>query len=209
MVSVRRIAMTSVVVFLAVCIGVGVPAAEEAKRSSDAIAAEAATSGAAGMDQDLRETGNAPAVLRAPGLSKGVDSIIAAIRKREVELARREQKIAERERTVVELESRLEKRAGEIDRIREEVEQRISSWVAQGQDRTAQLASVYSAMPPAKAGALLNKLELDLAVAVVRAMKKKSSAGVLAAMRPDRALLVSRRLLRPLDPNADAPAARR
>lgn len=180
--------------------------------ASSAWAQESASTSDASASFDaarLRDEGSGPQVLRAPGLSKGVDVIIAAIRKREVELARREQKIAERERAVVELESRIESRATEVDRIRVEVEGRISEWVSQGQDRVAQLASVYASMPPPKAGALLNRLDLDLAVSVIRGMKKKSSAGVLAAMRPDRALLVSRRLLKPLDPKTDAPASKR
>lgn len=148
-------------------------------------------------------------LLNAPGLSRGVDAIIAEIRKREVELALREQRVAERERAVVELEGMIDKRATDLDRIREEVENRIEDWSRQGQDRVSQLADVYSSMPPERAGSLLNKLELDLAVSVVRSMKKKSSASVLAAMRADRALLVSRRMLKPLDPNTDSPAARK
>ena len=138
-----------------------------------------------------------------------MDAIIAEIRKREVDLQRREQRVAERERAVVEIENLIDRRSLELDRIRQEVEDRISEWAAQGEDRVMQLANVYSSMPPEKAGDLLGKLDLDLAVAVVRSMKKKQSAGVLAAMRPDKALLVSRRLLKPLDPTTDAPAARR
>ncbi|HEB90860.1 MAG TPA: hypothetical protein ENI85_14900 [Deltaproteobacteria bacterium] len=156
----------------------------------------------------LKEEGSAPRFLNAPGLSKGVDAIIAEIRKREVDLALREQRVAERERAVVELESLIEKRSVQLDRIRAEIEDRISDWTAQGQDRVMQLANVYSSMPPTKAGALLGKLDLDLAVSIIRGMKKKSSAGVLAAMRPDRALEISRRMLKPLDPTTDAPAAK-
>ncbi|MGB0619697.1 MAG: MotE family protein [Myxococcota bacterium] len=161
------------------------------------------------IDPDALKDGNTSLdLLNAPGLSRGVDSIIAEIRKREVDLALREQRVAERERAVVELEDMIEKRAKDLDRIRQEVEDRISEWSRQGRDRVQQLADVYAAMPPEKAGKLLDKLDLDLAVSVVRSMKKKSSAGVLATMRADRALLVSRRMLRPLDPTTDAPAAR-
>lgn len=157
----------------------------------------------------LKQNGTGPELLNVAGLSKGVDGIIAEIRKREVGIALREQRVAERERSVVELEMMIEKRALELDRIRQEVEDRIGSWTAQGQDRVDQLSSVYASMPPLKAGDLLSRLDLDLAVSVVRSMKKKSSAGVLAAMRPDRALEVSRRLLKPLDPQTDSPAAPR
>ena len=145
--------------------------------------------------------------LRVPALSRGVDSILGQVREREVALVLREQAVAERERSVAELEQRIDQRARELDRIRAEVEDRIHAWASQSGDRVAQLAKVYAEMPEAKAGSLLGRLELDLAVSVIRQMKKKSSAGVLAAMGSDRALLVSERLLKPLDPTTDAPAA--
>lgn len=160
-------------------------------------------------DPGTLKEGRSPVdLLNAPGLSRGVDSIIAEIRKREIALALREQRVAERERAAAEIETRLDDKAIGLDRIREEVENRISRWSSQGEDRVQQLANVYSAMPPQKAGKLLDQLDLDLSVEVVRHMKKKSSANVLGAMRSERALMISRRILMPLDPRTDAPAAR-
>ena len=171
--------------------------------------AETAAPDRIAIDPDALKEGKAAVdLLNAPGLSRGVDAIIEEIRKREVELALREQRIAERERAVIELEALIEERSTDLDRIRQEIEDRISEWSSQGRDRVAQLSDVYAAMPPEKAGRLLDKLELDLAVSVLRSMKKKSSAAVLGSMRADRALLVSRRMLKPLDPSSDAPAAR-
>lgn len=156
----------------------------------------------------LRRTGDAPEILNAAGLSHGVDAIIAAIRERELELILREQEIAERERSIADLEDIIEERTVELDRIRQRVEERISSWATQEPSRIQQLANVYSSMPAPRAADLLGKLDLDLAVSVLQGMKKKQSAGVLAAMRADRALQISRRMLRPLSPLTDAPAAR-
>jgi flagellar export protein FliJ len=147
-------------------------------------------------------------LLAGPGFSKGVDLILAEVRGRELELARRELELGERESAVKELETMVAERAGELEKIRANVETRILAWSAQGGDRIEQLSGVYSAMPPADAANLLAKLDLDLAVSVIRQMKKKVSASVLAAMKPDRALLVSRRILQPLDPRTDPPPAR-
>ncbi len=180
-----------------------------ANEASAAKGAESATASPPPSESaSLRDDGDAPDLLNAPGLSKGVDSIIAEIRKREVDLALREQRVAERERSVVELEELIDQRAIELDQIRSEIEDRIEDWSRQGQDRVLQLSSVYSSMPANKAGNLLGKLDLDLSVSIIRGMKKKSSAGVLAAMSPDRALSVSRRMLKPLDPTTDSPAAK-
>jgi len=148
------------------------------------------------------------ALLAGPGFSKGVDSILAEVQNREALLARRELELSEREGAVKELESMVAERAGELERIRAEVETRILAWTSQGQDRIEQLSGVYAVMPAPEAAELLGKLDLDLAVAVIQKMKKKVSANVLAAMKPDRALQVSRRILEPLDPATDAPPAR-
>jgi flagellar motility protein MotE (MotC chaperone) len=99
-------------------------------------------------------------------------------------------------------------RAAELEKIRTEVETRITAWTSQGQDRIEQLSGVYAAMPPGDVAELLAKMDLDLAVSVIRQMKKKISASVLAAMKPERALLISRRILQPLDPATDGPPAR-
>lgn len=169
---------------------------------------DAAAGGKTGVDAGgLPESGEGSGLLEVPALSRGVDSILAQVRERELSLAIREQEVAERERAVAELETLIDERAAELDRIRREVEDRIAAWVSQGQDRVRQLSKVYSEMPADKAGRLLGSLDLDLAVSVIRGMKKKASAGVLAAMRPDRALLVSERILKPLDPKTDPPAA--
>jgi flagellar export protein FliJ len=177
--------------------------------SAEAGGAEgAATAPKTGGASPAGSGGDIAALLSGPGFSKGVDSILAEVQRREIELARRELELAEREGAVKELEAMVAERAGELERIRAEVETRILAWSAQGQDRIEQLSGVYSAMPPADAAQLLGKLDLDLAVSVIRQMKKKISASILAAMKPDRALLVSRRILQPLDPSTDAPPAR-
>lgn len=185
------------------------PAAEGESAGESATAAKDAPTAGAESATGPSATGlDISGLLAGPGFSKGVDSILAEVQKREAVIAQRELEISEREGAVVELEAMVAQRAGELERIRAEIETRIVAWSAQEQDRIAQLSGVYAAMPPAEAAALLGRLDLDLAVSVIRQMKKKVSASVLAAMKPERALQVSRRILQPLDPATDAPPAR-
>ncbi len=180
-------------------------------------AADAGESSAAGKEAPRAGAESAPGhsatgldisgLLAGPGFSKGVDSILAEVQKREAVIAQRELEIGEREGAVAELEAMVAERARELEKIRAEIETRIVAWSTQEQDRIAQLSGVYAAMPPAEAAALLGRLDLDLAVSVIRQMKKKVSASVLAAMKPERALQVSRRILQPLDPATDGPPA--
>ena len=142
-------------------------------------------------------------VAQAAGLSRGVESLIAEIRKQSFSLEKRDRELSRREEAVKKLEALLDQRVAEVEQMRAEVERRIDSWVALDGDRVDNLSKVYSTMPPERAAALLSGLELDLSVAIVQRMKKKHSAAVLAAMRSERALVISRRLLDPLDPDTD------
>lgn len=217
--SIARFARSSLIaVLLCVLISGPLVARAESAKSAAGEAAEAAGSKKGGKASDAsgvaqgESGGELPdataALLSGPGFSKGVDLILAEVRTREVEIARRELELAEREAAVKELEAMVGERAGELEKIRAEVEARILAWTRQGQDRIEQLSGVYSVMPPAEAADLLAKLDLDLAVSIIQKMKKKVSASVLAVMKPERALLVSRRILEPLDPATDAPPAR-
>ena len=180
----------------------GEPAKVEAGEAHGQEAAAEKNGEAAAPPAETEHVDLAP-LLSGPGYSRGVDSILAEVKAREVASAQRELELAEREAAVKELEAMVAQRAGELERIRAEVEHRILAWSSQGQDRIEQLSGVYAAMPPGDVAELLGKLDLDLAVSVIRQMKKKVSASVLAAMRPDRALLISRRILQPLDPATD------
>ena len=124
------------------------------------------------------------------------------VHKRQKQLVEAEREVARREAAVLELEAMIEKRIAELEADRAAIEARIATWETQDGDRIKKLAKVYSAMPPARAAVLLSELELNLAVSVLAGMKQKNSAKVLAVIDSKRALVLSRRLARPLRPLA-------
>ena len=132
-------------------------------------------------------------------MSKGVEGLLRDLSDRELDLLRREREIAERERSIASLEEQVELRLLEIEAIRSAVEKRIEAWNARSGDRVARLSKVYAAMPAAKSAPLLQRLEQDLATAILAKMKDKNSAVVLAEMPRSEALRLSRRLAHPLD----------
>ena len=133
-----------------------------------------------------------------PALRDGVERLAEELRQRERTLEQRERDLAERERSLEALEARLDERLAELVEIRELVDRRIARFSEEAGDRVGRLAKVYAAMPPGRAAPLLQRLEVELATEVLARMKPKKSAAVLAAMAPDRALLLSRRVARPL-----------
>lgn len=138
------------------------------------------------------------------GMSQGVDRLLAEVYTRKKELAEAERDVERREAAVRELETMIDERIEALEADRRELETRIAKWETQDGDRIKKLAKVYAELPPSKAARLLSNLELDLAVSVLSGMKQKSSAEVLAAIAPDRALVMSRRMARPLAASPDA-----
>jgi len=78
------------------------------------------------------------------------------------------------------------------------VDARIDAWQKQTGERIKQLAKIYAAMPPGSAAGLIDQLDADLATQILRKMKHKKSAAVLARLSQERALTVSRQVAHPL-----------
>jgi flagellar motility protein MotE (MotC chaperone) len=138
--------------------------------------------------------------------------LLAELQARHAELDRRERALDDRERHVRELERVAGARLSEAEGIASDVEQRIEGWkTEQGDKSISRLARIYGAMPPAKAGPLLEKLELNLATRIVAKMKPGQSAALLPFLSPERALAMSWLVAHPLavrtggDPSAAEP----
>ncbi len=129
--------------------------------------------------------------------------LLASLRDREVELDRRTRELDERERTLEQLEERVNGRLDEIRTIQRDVEARILEWEGQDDARIKRLAKVYESMPPDSVAPLLENLEIDLATSIVSRMKAKKSGAVLAVMEREEALVLSRRVARPLAPRPE------
>jgi flagellar export protein FliJ len=143
------------------------------------------------------------AALAAPARAKPPDAavipLIAELRARHAELDRRERALDDREAHARELERVASARMSEIEALAAAVEQRIEAWHAeQGDKSIGRLARIYAGMPPAKAGPLVERLELDLATRIVAKMKPQQSAALLPFLSPERALAMSWLVAHPL-----------
>ena len=141
------------------------------------------------------------------------ERLLRELKHRQDELERQERELAERERSVAEREAALDERLAEIQEIRSEIEsaiisadQRIAEWEAREGDRIKRLAKIYAEMPAARAAPLLEQLDLDLATHIVSKMKQKESAAVVSLMNDKRAVQLSKRVARPINPIEDPKA---
>lgn len=142
-----------------------------------------------------------PGTLRAaePTADPALAPLLSELRAKRDELQRREQELVDRERHAGELEAAAEARLAEAQTLVARVEQRLAEFEAQHGDKSiSRLARIYAEMPPRTAASLINQLELDLATSVVGKMKPDQSSQLLALLPPERALVLSRRVARPL-----------
>jgi len=122
--------------------------------------------------------------------------VLEALRARRAEIEAREAAIAQREMLIAAAERRLADRLGELDALR----QRLEAEGRQRDERTEQgwrqMVRLYEGMRPRDAAAIFDELEMAVLIQVVDRMREAKAAPVLAAMRPERARIVTTELAR-------------
>jgi len=123
-------------------------------------------------------------------------AVLEALRARRAEIEAREAAIAQREMLIAAAERRLADRLGELNALR----QRLEAEGRQRDERTEQgwrqLVRLYEGMRPRDAAGIFDELEMAVLIQVVDRMREAKAAPVLAAMRPERARLVTTELAR-------------
>ena len=128
-----------------------------------------------------------------------VEGLLVEIRDEKNAVEERALELDERERAIAELEQTFQDRAQEFGKLRRALEVRLDELEEQLGDQVARLSKTYAAMPPGSAAPLLESLEIDLASAILRRMKPKKSAAVLAVMSKNRATRLSKLLAQPFN----------
>lgn len=142
--------------------------------------------------------------------------LLQALRQRREQLAQREEEMNQRERMLKALEQRVEGKVTELNTIKAEIEsarqdmlEQVKAMNATQDERIRTLVSVYEKMKPQEAARILDNLDLNILLDVVKGMKDAKLAPILAAMDPARATEVTTKLGQRLavPPLADAPGA--
>lgn len=157
---------------------------------------------------------DAPAVPAEPvvepaSVTASAAELMLELRIERAELERRAFALEGREQAVAEAERELQRRIDEFEVLRDELERRFDQLEEAMGDEVARLSKTYAAMPPDKAATLITQLDTELASSILRRMRTKQSAAVLAGMAPEHARVLSVRLAKPFSrENADSNARR-
>ncbi|UPY34908.1 hypothetical protein [Sediminicoccus sp. KRV36] len=123
-------------------------------------------------------------------------AVLEALRARRAEIEAREAALAQREMLIAAAERRLADRLDELGALR----QRLEAEGRQRDERTEQgwrqMVRLYEGMRPRDAAGIFDDLDMPVLIQVVDRMREAKAAPVLAAMRPERARLVTTELAR-------------
>lgn len=159
-----------------------------------------------GQNQPQTEQSNkAQEIIKEAGKDK--DSFAEGIARRESELKKREEALKAEEARLAQIKKELSDEMGRITTLRREIEKMLTDnkallGLAEGEQekKLRQLAKIYESMPPDQLAVILEKLDVNLALAVVSRMKPKQAAKAMAAVNPDLSALLSKRMGSPGTP---------
>lgn len=123
-----------------------------------------------------------------------------ALQKREQRLREWEEELRKREEQILPLQKEIDRRMAEL----EELQANLTSFARKLAEReqaledakVQHLVSLYQAMEPERAAAIMGKLDIPTVVRILGNMRGKNAGLILAAMPPERGAAVSEKLSR-------------
>ncbi len=123
-------------------------------------------------------------------------AVLEALRARRAEIEAREAALAQREILVAAVERRLTGRLEELTALQQRLEAESRSRDERTEQGWRQMVGLYERMRPRDAAGIFDELDMPVLIQVVDRMREIKAAPVLAAMRPERARLVTTELAR-------------
>jgi flagellar motility protein MotE (MotC chaperone) len=123
-------------------------------------------------------------------------AVLEALRARRAEIEAREAALAQREMLVAAVERRLTGRLEELAALQQRLEAEARSRDERTEQGWRQMVRLYEGMRPRDAAGIFDDLDMPVLIQVVDRMRENKAAPVLAAMRPERARLVTTELAR-------------
>jgi len=133
-----------------------------------------------------------------PATAAAADKAVSENPNQVAQLMDKEKELAEREKRVVELEEKLQQQKLELDeklkqldQARRDIASKLETRVTQDQENIEKLVGVYSNMKPQNAAQVISKLDDELAISVLRKMKKQDAGAIMNYMDPQKTKVLS------------------
>jgi len=120
--------------------------------------------------------------------------LIAALDKRKIELDRREVLVRAEEERLLTLKKEVLEKMTSLGALEKRLEARLEAEKNVDVKRLKDLAKVYDATAPDKAGAMLEKLDTKTAAAITMYMKRDKAGAVLKHLNVERAVQITKEI---------------
>lgn len=113
--------------------------------------------------------------------------VLQNLAQRREELDKRALEMNQHEALLTAAEQRIDGKIKELETLRGELQGLLQQVDGQEEERIASLVKIYETMKPREAAAILEGLEMSVALVVLERMREAKSAPILAAMDPQKA----------------------
>ncbi len=121
------------------------------------------------------------------GMSSNELQVLQSLGKRRMELDQREQQLNTRGQLIDAADSKLDARIKQLGDLKGQIQALLDQATKVTDDDTTRLVSVYSAMKPKDAAAVMSTMDDSVRLPIAAKMKDRALASVLGAMTPDAA----------------------
>jgi flagellar motility protein MotE (MotC chaperone) len=140
-----------------------------------------------------------PAKPEAPAENQptpAVPRVLSLLEKERQALQTREQAVAAKEDQLRVLKREVEQRLRELNAIQQRAMEFLEEEKRMQGEQNRHLVATLEAMPPDRAGKLLEKMDDEVAAQLLRRLKGKEAGAILSLLSPDKAARLSQRLLK-------------
>lgn len=163
------------------------------KKPADPTAPPAPAAGAESADEASRLGGEEGAM---PASTQYDPRILALIEQKRAELEQEEDRLARQRQELEKLQLEVNGRIDELKKVQTALEDLVKVEQNQREDRLRQLVKTLTNMKPASAGAVIAKLDDQMAVDIFARMPSRTSGAVMAALKPEQAARIGEMLTR-------------
>ncbi len=125
-----------------------------------------------------------------------VPRVLSLLEKERQALRTREQAVAAKEDQLRVLKTEVETRLKELSAIQQRAMEFLEEEKRMQGEQNRHLVATLEAMPPDRAGKLLEKMDDEVAAQILRRLKGKEAGAILSLLNPDKAARLSQKLLK-------------
>jgi flagellar motility protein MotE (MotC chaperone) len=121
---------------------------------------------------------------------------LESMAKKKMELREEEERISKKKAELLAIQADISEKMAKLTQMREEIRAELGRREGVEDQKMKHLIKVYSAMKPQSAAALLEKLDLSLAIELLSKMKGEDVGNILSFVSAEKAAKISEGLLR-------------